>query len=119
MRNVRLHARHYHLCYAFSTKRWLSDTETVIIPGKITIPPPQVPPSGIGKTPEAPPLWEILRRNWRNRTRHRNEIVIGGAQRRGYGNSISRRIRGKEKIKNIGRVSKTVKNSSRVLHQLL
>ncbi|MPC40495.1 hypothetical protein E2C01_034055 [Portunus trituberculatus] len=30
MRNVRLHARHYHLCYAFSTQRWVSDTETVI-----------------------------------------------------------------------------------------
>ncbi|MPC87925.1 hypothetical protein E2C01_082807 [Portunus trituberculatus] len=40
MRNVRLHAR--HLCYAFSTKSWVFDTETVIIPGKISIIPPQV-----------------------------------------------------------------------------
>ncbi|MPC36369.1 hypothetical protein E2C01_029824 [Portunus trituberculatus] len=43
MRNVRLHARHYHLCYAFSTKRWISDRETVIIPGKISKITPQVP----------------------------------------------------------------------------
>ncbi|MPC15328.1 hypothetical protein E2C01_008115 [Portunus trituberculatus] len=42
MRNVHLHAIHYHLCYAFSTKRWISDTETVIIPGKISIILPQV-----------------------------------------------------------------------------
>ncbi|MPC82328.1 hypothetical protein E2C01_076987 [Portunus trituberculatus] len=34
MRNVRLHARQYHLCYAFSTKSWISDTEAVIISGK-------------------------------------------------------------------------------------
>ncbi|MPC20836.1 hypothetical protein E2C01_013800 [Portunus trituberculatus] len=40
--NVSLHARHYHLCYAFSTQRWVSDTKTVIIPGKISIIPPQV-----------------------------------------------------------------------------
>ncbi|MPC89194.1 hypothetical protein E2C01_084130 [Portunus trituberculatus] len=46
MRNVRLHTRHYHLCYAFSTQRWVSDTETVLIPGKISIIPPQVPPTG-------------------------------------------------------------------------
>ncbi|MPC44841.1 hypothetical protein E2C01_038521 [Portunus trituberculatus] len=26
--------RNYHFCYAFNTQRWLSDTETVIIPGK-------------------------------------------------------------------------------------
>ncbi|MPC49946.1 hypothetical protein E2C01_043761 [Portunus trituberculatus] len=56
MRNVRLHARHYHLHYAFSTRRWVSDTETVIIPGKISIISPQVLPSGRGKTPEAPPF---------------------------------------------------------------
>ncbi|MPC88959.1 hypothetical protein E2C01_083886 [Portunus trituberculatus] len=34
MRNVRLHARDYHFCYAFSTKKWVCDTETVIVPGK-------------------------------------------------------------------------------------
>ncbi|MPC48468.1 hypothetical protein E2C01_042241 [Portunus trituberculatus] len=43
MRNVCLHARHYHLCCAFSTQRRVSDTETVIIPRKISIIPPQVP----------------------------------------------------------------------------
>ncbi|MPC16613.1 hypothetical protein E2C01_009441 [Portunus trituberculatus] len=32
--------------------------------------------------PEAPLLWGILRRNWRNRKRYRYKIVIGGAQRR-------------------------------------
>ncbi|MPC50787.1 hypothetical protein E2C01_044621 [Portunus trituberculatus] len=77
MRNVRPHARYYHLCYTFSTKGWASDTEAVIIPGKISIIPPQVPQAGKGKT-----LWGILWRAWRYRTRYRNEIVIGGAQRR-------------------------------------
>ncbi|MPC70509.1 hypothetical protein E2C01_064759 [Portunus trituberculatus] len=38
MRNVRLHAKHYHHCYAFSTKRWVFDKEAVIIPGKIRYP---------------------------------------------------------------------------------
>ncbi|MPC39937.1 hypothetical protein E2C01_033490 [Portunus trituberculatus] len=33
---------HCHLSYVFSTQRWVSDTETVIIPGKISIIPPQV-----------------------------------------------------------------------------
>ncbi|MPC34340.1 hypothetical protein E2C01_027725 [Portunus trituberculatus] len=111
MRNVRLHARHYYFCYAFSTKGWVSDTEGVIFPGKITIIPPQVLPAGRGKTPEAPSLWGILWRDWRNRTRYRNEIVIGGAQQRGKGDNISRRIRGEEEIKNVGRVSKTVRNT--------
>ncbi|MPC98892.1 hypothetical protein E2C01_094278 [Portunus trituberculatus] len=109
MRNVRLHARHYHLRHVFSTQRWVSDMETVIIPRKISIIPPQVPPPGISKMPDAPPLWEILRRDWKDRTRNKNEI----------GDSISRRIRGEEEIKNVGRVSKTVRDTSRVLHQLL
>ncbi|MPC25574.1 hypothetical protein E2C01_018693 [Portunus trituberculatus] len=119
MRNVCLHARHYHLCYAFSIQRWVSDTETVIIQRKISIIPPQVLPTGRGKMPEAPLLWGILGMNWRNRTRYRNEFVIGRAQWRRYGNSICKRIRGKEEIKNVGRVSKTIRNTSRVLHQLL
>ncbi|MPC22555.1 hypothetical protein E2C01_015572 [Portunus trituberculatus] len=65
-----------------STQRWVSDTETVIIPGKISIIPPQVPPTGRGKTLEVPPFWGILRRDWRNLTRYRNEIVIRGGQQR-------------------------------------
>ncbi|MPC47554.1 hypothetical protein E2C01_041303 [Portunus trituberculatus] len=48
----------YHLRYAYSTNRWVTDTETVIIPRKISIIPPQVPPTGRGKTPEASLLWE-------------------------------------------------------------
>ncbi|MPC73174.1 hypothetical protein E2C01_067492 [Portunus trituberculatus] len=56
MRNVCLHARHYHLRYAFSTQRWVSDTETVIIPGKISILPHQVLPTVRGKMPKVPPL---------------------------------------------------------------
>ncbi|MPD00913.1 hypothetical protein E2C01_096418 [Portunus trituberculatus] len=44
MRHERLHARLYHLCYTFSTNRWVSDTEAIIIPGKICIIPPQVSP---------------------------------------------------------------------------
>ncbi|MPC56577.1 hypothetical protein E2C01_050540 [Portunus trituberculatus] len=43
------------LCYEFSTKRWVSDTETVIIPWKISII-PHVPQTGRSKTPEAPLL---------------------------------------------------------------
>ncbi|MPC38376.1 hypothetical protein E2C01_031882 [Portunus trituberculatus] len=104
MRNVCLHARHYNLCCEFSTQRWVSDTETVIIPGKISKIPPQVPPTGRGKMPEVPLLLGVLRRDWRNRPRYRNEIVIGGPQQRRYGNGISRMIRGKEEIKNVGRV---------------
>ncbi|MPC90771.1 hypothetical protein E2C01_085770 [Portunus trituberculatus] len=34
--------------------------ETVFIPGKVIIIPPQVPPTGRGKTSEAPPLCGIL-----------------------------------------------------------
>ena len=94
MRNVRLHARHYHLCYALSTQRRVSVTEAVIIPRKISIIPPQVSPTSRGKMPKAPPLWRILRRNWRDRTRYRYKIVIGGTQRRRKCDSISRRIRG-------------------------
>ncbi|MPC70038.1 hypothetical protein E2C01_064273 [Portunus trituberculatus] len=108
MKNVRLHAKHNHLCYAFSTKRWVFDTETVIILRKITTISSKVSPNGRGQMPEAPQLWWILRRDWRNKTRYRNEIVIGGAQRRRQGTSLHRRIRGKEEIKNAGRISKTV-----------
>ncbi|MPC19788.1 hypothetical protein E2C01_012714 [Portunus trituberculatus] len=43
--------------------------------------------------PEVPPLLGILRRDWRNMTRYKYEIVIRGAQRRKESNSISRRIR--------------------------
>ena len=68
MRNVRLHARHYHLCYVLSTQRWVPDTEVVIIPRKISIISPQVSPTSRGKAPKAPPLWRILWRNWRDRT---------------------------------------------------
>ena len=94
MRNVRLHARHYHLCYALSTQRRVRDTKTVVILRKIRIISPQVTPTSRGKTPKAPPLWRVLRRDWRDRTRYRYEIVIGGTQRRRKGDSISRRIRG-------------------------
>ncbi|MPC44063.1 hypothetical protein E2C01_037724 [Portunus trituberculatus] len=73
--------------------------------------PPQVPPSGRGKASKVPPLWGILRRDWRNRTRNRNEIVIGGVQRRRWGNNISRRIRGEKKIKNVERISNTVRST--------
>ena len=92
MRNVRLHARHYHLCYALSTQRWIPDTEAVIISRKIGIIPPQVSPTRRDKTPKAPPLWRILRRDWRDRTRYRYEIAIRGIQWRRKGNSISRSI---------------------------
>ncbi|MPC38134.1 hypothetical protein E2C01_031638 [Portunus trituberculatus] len=59
---------------------------------------------GRGKTPEAPPLWGILSRDWKNRTRYRDEILIGRAQQKRQGFRISR---GEKEIKNVGRVSKT------------
>ncbi|MPC41754.1 hypothetical protein E2C01_035356 [Portunus trituberculatus] len=49
VRNVHLHARHYYICYVFGMQRWVSDMETVTIPGKISTIPPQVPPTGGGK----------------------------------------------------------------------
>ncbi|MPC78161.1 hypothetical protein E2C01_072643 [Portunus trituberculatus] len=66
----------------FSTKRWVSDTETVIIARNITIIPSQALTTGRGKTPEAPPLRMILWRDWRGRTKYSNEVVIGRAHRR-------------------------------------
>ena len=99
-------------CYALSTQRRVSVTEAVIIPRKISIIPPQVFPTSRGKTAGAPPLCT-------DRTRCRYEIVIGGTQRRRKGNSISRRIRRQEKQKNFGRISKTVRHTSRMLHQFL
>ncbi|MPC36767.1 hypothetical protein E2C01_030235 [Portunus trituberculatus] len=98
VRNVRLHARHYYLCYAFSTQRWVSDSKTVI--RKISIIPPQGLPNGRGKTPEAPLLLgggigEI-----------EQDIEMGLWSKEP--NSISRRIRGKEKIKSVRRISNEV-----------
>ena len=48
--------------------------------------------------PKAPPLWRILMRDWRNRTRYRYDIVIGKTQRRRKGDSIGKRIRGRKSI---------------------
>ncbi|MPC42721.1 hypothetical protein E2C01_036349 [Portunus trituberculatus] len=45
---------------------WVSSTETVIIPGKISIIPHQVSSSVRVKTPEAPPFSDILRRDCRH-----------------------------------------------------
>ena len=52
MRNVRFHARHYHLYYALSTQRRVFVTEAVIIPRKISIIAPQVSPTSRGKMPK-------------------------------------------------------------------
>ncbi|MPC41685.1 hypothetical protein E2C01_035285 [Portunus trituberculatus] len=46
------------ICYAFSTQRWVSDTETIIIPEKISIVPLRFFPTGRGKTAEARLLLE-------------------------------------------------------------
>ncbi|MPC31331.1 hypothetical protein E2C01_024617 [Portunus trituberculatus] len=43
--------------------------------------PPQIPPIGRGKTPESPPFWDILRKDWRNRIRYRYEIALAGERR--------------------------------------
>ncbi|MPC66130.1 hypothetical protein E2C01_060275 [Portunus trituberculatus] len=59
-----LTSRHYSgqkyivhkLCYAFRTKRWVSDTDGVIIPRKTSIILPQVPPTGRGKMLEVSQL---------------------------------------------------------------
>ena len=80
--NVCLHARDNHLRYAFCTKRWVSDTEAIVIPWKIRIVPPKVTPLSRGIMPEAPPLRWVQWRNWSNKTGSRNKVVIGGAQRR-------------------------------------
>ena len=39
--DVRFHVRDNNFCYAFSTKRWISNTEAVIIPWQTRIVPPQ------------------------------------------------------------------------------
>ena len=49
-RNVSLHDRHYNLCYALSTQRCISITETVVIPGKISIIPSRDILTGRSKT---------------------------------------------------------------------
>lgn len=54
-----------------------------------------------------------------DRTGYRNKVVIGGAQRREQFDRISRRVRGKEEVKYVGPISKTVGNTCRVLNQLL
>ena len=62
VRNVGIYAIHYYLysyC-TFSTQRWVSDTGTIIFPGKISITPSQVPLIDRSKTPEASGLWRIL-----------------------------------------------------------
>ena len=64
---------------------------------------------------EAPPLWWVLRQHWSDRISYRNKTVIGGAQRRGQLNRVSGRIRDKEKVENVGRITRAVKNKSRVL----
>ena len=76
-----------------SVRTQVSVTEAIIIPRKISIH-LQVSPTSRGKTQKSPPLWRILRRNRRDRTRYRYEIVIGGTQRRRKCDSISRRNRG-------------------------
>lgn len=42
VRNVHLLVRHYHLCYAFSRQKWVSDKQAVFLPRKVSIAPPQV-----------------------------------------------------------------------------
>ena len=64
VRNLRLPARYYHFCYALSTQRWVSDTETATIPGNISIIPPQVK------------RFMEMRKDWRNSTKYGYEIVI-------------------------------------------
>ena len=67
--------------------------QVVVIPRKISIIPPQASPFSRDKAPEAPLLWGILKRDSRDRTSYRYEFVIVKFQRRGYGGSISIRIR--------------------------
>ena len=45
-----------------STQRWVSDTEAVIIPRKISIIPLQVSTTSRSKTPKASPVGGIMRR---------------------------------------------------------
>merc|ERR1711980_46320 len=78
--------------YCFRTKRRITGTEAIIIPRKISIVLPQVIPSSRSKVPEAPRLRWVLRQHWSHRTGYGNKTVVGGAQRRRFFNSISRRI---------------------------
>ena len=80
VRNVHLHVRHYLFFYVFSTRRWVSDTETLTIPGEISIFSSQVLLIGKSKMAEGSLLWGILRRDWRNMARCRYDIVIGAAR---------------------------------------
>ncbi|MPC59467.1 hypothetical protein E2C01_053486 [Portunus trituberculatus] len=77
VRNASIHARHYYICFAFHTQRWVSVTETVIISGEICIIYPLFPPTGGGKTPDVPQLWGLMRTDWKNRTIYIYEIVVG------------------------------------------
>ena len=63
--------------------------ETIIIPRKIRIVLPQVLSLSRVEMPEASLLRRVLRLHWSDRTRNRNKIVIGGAQRRGKFNRVS------------------------------
>ena len=89
MRNVLLHARDNHLCYALGTKIRISDMEAIIIPRKIRIVLPQILPLSRVEMPEVPLLRRILRLHWSDRTGNRNRIVIGGAQWRGKFDRVS------------------------------
>ena len=92
VKNVWLHARDNHLCYVLGTKRKIFDMEAIIIPRKVRIVLPQVLPLSRAKMPEAPPLRRVLRLHWSDRTSNGNKIVIGGAQRRGTFDKVSRRV---------------------------
>ena len=54
--DMHFHARDINLRYAFCSKRWISDTNAIVIPWKIGIVPPQVIPLYRGIMPEAPLL---------------------------------------------------------------
>ncbi len=59
--NVFLHTEDYHLCYVFSTQRWVFTTEAIVIPWEIRLVLPQVIPPSRCKMPKAHLLWRVLR----------------------------------------------------------
>ena len=81
VKNVRLHAGHYQFSYALITQRRISDKETVIISGKISIVPLQVTLIGKSGKQELPPPWGY--KGGIGKIRQDIDIIlIGEAQRR-------------------------------------
>ena len=115
VRNVWLHARENHLCYALSIKRRISDMETIIMPWIIRIVLPYVLPLSRVEIPEAPPLRQVLGPHWSNRTEIR--LWLEEANRELSLTKLKGWKLGKDQ--ECWGHSKVVRDMGRKLHQLL